>query len=308
MAVATKQRTNDWVDRKEYPFESHALAVDGGRMHYVDEGEGPPIVFVHGNPTWSFMFRGLIRDLSLKHRCIAPDHIGFGLSDKPDHWGYTPELHARNLARLIEKLRLPQFALVVHGFGGPIGLSYAIENPAHVSSLVVMNSWMWSLRENPHAKRYDKAVGNAFGRLNHTITNPATLIMPKAIVDKFKFPDRIYEQYKKPFASLKERAGPYGLAKGVLGSSVWQQGLWARRDVLESKPGLIVWGMEDKLLTPDLLPRWQAILPNAKVEQLPHCGHFVAEEGGNAVEAAVYLFMDGQRELHSHGESIMGLE
>ncbi|HWA83837.1 MAG TPA: alpha/beta fold hydrolase [Fimbriimonadaceae bacterium] len=305
MAVASTQRANEWVDRKEYPFDSHYLNVDGGRMHYVDEGQGPPIVFVHGNPTWSFLFRGMIRDLSLKHRCIAMDHIGFGLSEKPEHWGYSPELHARNLARLIEHLGIPKFSLVVHGFGGPIGLSYAIENPVHVDAIVAMNSWMWSLKENAQAKKFDKGVSNAFGKLNYSFTNPATILMPKAIEEKLKFPDRVYEQYKKPFANAKERQGAYGMAKGLLGSSTWQHGLWARREVLAGKAGLIVWGMCDRLFTPDLIPRWQSILPGAKVEQFPNAGHFAIEEDANAVEAAVYMFMDGQREMGGHGAAIM---
>lgn len=297
MPVAQMQKAGDWVDRKEYPFESHFLNVDGGRMHYVDEGQGPPIVFVHGNPTWSFMYRSMIRDLSMKHRCIAMDHIGFGLSHKPEHWGYTPELHARNLARLIEHVGIPQFTLVVHGIGGPIGISYAIENPAHVSSLVVMNSWMWSLREHGPAKRFDKGVNNPLGRLNYTFGNPAASLMPKAIVEKLKFPDKVLAQYKGPFNDAKQRLGPYGLSKGVLGSSSWQAGLWARRDLLASKPAIVVWGMKDKLLTPDLLPRWRSILPKAKVEEVARAGHFLLEEEAGAVEAAVYMFLDGRGDM-----------
>lgn len=305
MPVATKQRSNDWVDRKEYPFDSHYLNVDGGRMHYVDEGQGAPIVFVHGNPTWSYLFRGLIRDLSVKHRCIAMDHIGFGLSDKPAHWGYTPELHARNLAKLIEHLGIPQFKLVVHGFGGPIGISYAIENPVHISGIVAINSWMWSLKENAHAKSFDRGVSNPFGKLSYSITNPANILIPKAVAQKLKFPERVFTQYAKPFESSKERQGPYGLSKGLLGSSTWQHGLWARHEVLLQKPTLIVWGMKDKLFTPELLLRWQSTLPNAKIEQFPNAGHYVLEENANEVEAVVYLFMDGQQEMASHSEAIM---
>lgn len=87
-----------------------------------------------------------------------------------------------------------------------------------------------------------------------------------------------------------------------MGSSTWQHGLWARREVLADKPGLIVWGMKDRLFTPELLPRWKSILPRARVEELPRCGHFVCDESPNEVEAAVYLFIDGQKELRSDGE------
>ncbi len=101
---------------------------------------------VHGTPTWSFMYRHLIRDLSPRYRCIAPDHLGFGLSDRPAGWSYRPEDQARNLARLIETLGLKDLTLVVHDFGGPIGLAYALDHPENVRRLVLFNTWMWSFR------------------------------------------------------------------------------------------------------------------------------------------------------------------
>jgi haloalkane dehalogenase len=110
-----------WVDRREYPFEPRTLDVDGARMSYLDEGEGAPIVMVHGTPTWSFLYRHLIRELRSRYRCVAPDHLGFGLSDRPRGWSYRPEDQAGNLARLIERLALEDLTLVVHDYGGPIG-------------------------------------------------------------------------------------------------------------------------------------------------------------------------------------------
>ncbi|MGF1671643.1 MAG: alpha/beta fold hydrolase, partial [Balneolaceae bacterium] len=91
----------NWIDRKEYPFESRYFEVPAGRLHYVDEGAGDPVVMVHGNPTWSFLYRDLIKRLKPNYRCIALDHLGFGLSDKPIGWSYLPEDHARNLSALI---------------------------------------------------------------------------------------------------------------------------------------------------------------------------------------------------------------
>jgi pimeloyl-ACP methyl ester carboxylesterase len=305
MAVVQKPRANDWVDRKEYPFEHRYLNVDGGAMHYVDEGEGPAVVFVHGNPTWSYLFRGLIRDLSLKHRCIAMDHIGFGLSDKPAQWAYTPEQHSRNFGRLMDHLNISPFTLVTHGMGGPIGLSYAIEHPRQIGGIVVMNSAMWSLKDHGPAKKHDKAVGNPLGKLNYTFSNPADVIMPKAFVDKYRLTDKLHAQYKGPFGTSKERLGPYGMAKGVVGSSTWLHGLWARRDVLADKQALILWGEQDRLYTPDLIQRWQTVFPGARIERLADSGHFAIEEFPNEVETEVYLFMDGQREMKSHDAAIM---
>ena len=116
-------------------------------LHYIDEGRGDPVVMVHGTPTWSFLYRHVVKGLSKNYRCIAPDHIGFGLSDKPQGWSYTIEAQAKNLQVLLDSLDLEDITLVVHDFGGPIGLSYAIENPEKVSRLVIMNTWLWSLKK-----------------------------------------------------------------------------------------------------------------------------------------------------------------
>jgi len=155
----------DWVGLKDYPFESRFLAVDGGQMHYIDEGKGEPVVFVHGTPSWSYEWRGLISGLKADHRCIAMDHIGFGLSEKPAAWGYKPEDHARNLDALLTRLDLRDITLVVHDFGGPIGLSYALAHPERVKRVVVINSWLWSLSDNSQAQKADKLLRGPLGPL-----------------------------------------------------------------------------------------------------------------------------------------------
>ena len=116
----------DQVDRTAYPFTSRWLDLRAGRMHYVDEGAGEPLVFVHGTPTWSFEWRHLIRAFASTHRCIAPDYIDFGLSDRPRNFSYAPEAHAENLAAFIEKFKPEPFTLIVHDYGGPIGLPLCI--------------------------------------------------------------------------------------------------------------------------------------------------------------------------------------
>jgi len=112
-----------WLDTKEYPFSSNYLETQWGKIHYLDEGKGETILFVHGTPTWSFLYRNYIKELSKNYRCIALDHLGFGLSDKPKNFPGTPQLHSENLKALIDALQLKDITLVVHDFGGPIGLS-----------------------------------------------------------------------------------------------------------------------------------------------------------------------------------------
>ena len=126
------------VDRSAYPFASHWATVPAGRLHYLDEGSGPPLVLVHGTPSWSFEWRQLIRGLSRDYRCLAPDHLGFGLSDRPREFAYTPEAHAENFQRFVNQVAPGPFTLVVHDFGGPIALPFCLRQPQQVTRLIVL--------------------------------------------------------------------------------------------------------------------------------------------------------------------------
>ena len=148
MDVETGSRP-EWLEERDYPFESRFLEVDGGRLHYVDEGEGHPILMVHGQPTWSYLYRHLIRGLSPRFRCIAVDHIGFGLSDKPRDWSYTPAAHAANLARLVDHLDLAPLTLVVHDWGGPIGLGAALADTGRYRRFALLNTAAFRSRHMP---------------------------------------------------------------------------------------------------------------------------------------------------------------
>ena len=144
----------DWLDRNEYPFESNYFDLPVGKMHYIDEGEGDPIVMVHGNPGWSFEFRNVVKQLSKTNRCIVPDHIGFGLSDKPLGWNYLPKNHAEHFEQLMNHLRLENITLVVNDWGGPIALSYALKKPEKIKKLIIMNTWMWSVEHDPYYQKF----------------------------------------------------------------------------------------------------------------------------------------------------------
>ena len=140
------------------------IQLDAGRMHYVDEGAGEPLVFVHGTPSWSFEWRHLIAAFRATHRCLAPDHLGFGLSDRPIDFPYTPEAHARNFAEFVDRLRLPPFTLVVHDFGGPIGLPVCLSHPEQVTRIVLLNTWMWSVAGDRDMERKGRIAGSQLGR------------------------------------------------------------------------------------------------------------------------------------------------
>ncbi|MCC8189760.1 MAG: alpha/beta fold hydrolase, partial [Planctomycetes bacterium] len=141
--------------RKLYPFEPHLHNLDGYSYHYLDEGEGEPVVMVHGNPTWSFFYRNLVLGLRDHYRCLVPDHLGCGLSEKPQDYPYTLENHINNLERWLEEILPPigwnndRVNLIVHDWGGPIGLGYAMRHPYRIRRVVVMNTSVFTAGDMP---------------------------------------------------------------------------------------------------------------------------------------------------------------
>jgi haloalkane dehalogenase len=305
MSVVATRSKADWLDQGQYPFESRHLAVEGGDMHYVDEGKGEPIVFVHGFPTWSFMWRGLIRDLSVKHRCIAMDHIGFGLSDKPAEWSYSPEAHARNFRKLLDHVGVDRYHLVVHDFGGPIAFHHALDHPEQVNSITSVNSFMWSLKHDDNFVKFDHKVNGPIGRMALTAT-PLGLnkMLHDMVEQKQKVSNKVYPQYTGPYHNAQERQGPFGLAKSYISSSVWLYDQWIRKDALANKPVLVIWGAKDKLFNINQFNKWREQWPNAEMVSFPESGHLVFEEQANEFEAAVYMFIDGQGELQRVSKAI----
>lgn len=284
-----------WVDASEYPFASHTFETGGGRMHYVDEGDGPPVVLVHGTPTWSFLYRHLIAGLSRTHRVIAPDHLGFGLSDKPADAPYRPADHTRRLTALLGHLDLGEVALVVHDFGGPIGLSHAVEHPGQVRALVLFNTWMWSLASDRAVRRASRLAASPLGRFLYLRLNisPRVLI-PMVMGDRRKLTRGIHAHYTRAFPSAAERVAPWVLARELAGSADWYDSLWQRRAVLADKPALLLWGMRDPTFGASALARWQEALPLAQLEPFAEAGHFVQEEVGASLVSRVGAFLASQ--------------
>jgi haloalkane dehalogenase len=281
-----------WVDSHEYPFESHFLDLEMGKMHYVDEGGGEPILMIHGNPAWSFLYRHLIRGLSGKYRCIAVDHIGFGLSDKPWQWSYYPEDHAKNLARLIETLNLRGLTLMVQDWGGPIGLSYAIKSPANVKRLVIMNTWMWSVRGDPYYERFSRFMGGPVGRfLIRRFNFFARVLMKRLMADPSRLPPPIHRHYLMALEKPAERKGCWTFPERIIGSSDWLDALWSQRDRIRDMPALVLWGMKDIAFRERELNRWAGLFSNCDVVRYDDAGHFVQEEKGSELCQVVEDFL-----------------
>lgn len=275
------------IDRALYPFEPKRFATGDGAMSYVDVGRGPPVLLVHGTPSWSFEFREVITALSPKHRVIAPDHLGFGLSDKPEGAGYTPADHARRLLALVDALDLRDLTLVVHDFGGPIGLPVALDRSDRVTRVIVLNSWMWPNAEDASVQRIDRLVRSRLGRFLYFDLNISpTQILKSAFGDARRLTPALHAHYLAPFRRRETRASLYAMALALGGADPYYEGLWARRSALKGKLEL-VWGLSDPAFGLHHLARWKQAFSDAEVIELPGIGHFVAEEAPEAVVRAV---------------------
>ena len=275
------------------------VALRDGEMHYVDEGSGPPILFVHGTPTNSYEYRHLIAALSKRFRCIAPDHLGFGQSARPRSFAYTPEAHAAVLKEFVERIGLTDYTLVVHDFGGPIGLPLAMSEgvggPGRPgpSRMVMMNTWGWPLDDDPKIARGARFIGGAIGRFLYRYANASLrLIMPSAYGDRKKLTPEIHRRYLEVFRDRDARVFVlHALAKSLLGSRAHYQSLLDRLDRLRAIPVLIVWGMKDSAFQPYQLERWRQLLPEAQVETIEGAGHWPHEEEPGRVVAAIERFL-----------------
>ncbi len=270
--------SQSWVDTVLYPFENKFLKLEAGSMHYVDEGKGDVILFVHGTPTWSFLYRNHIKALSKTHRCIALDHIGFGLSDKPKNFVGTPQAHAENVNLLIDHLNLKNITLVVHDFGGPIGLSYAISHPENVKRIVMFNTWLWETKEDKDAQKINKILHSSLGNFLYLNTNfSPKVLLKKAFHNKKHLSKQVHNHYKKPFPNKSSRYGLLNIGKSLIGSSDWYGELWQNADTIKNKPVLILWGDKDGFIKKNNLEKWKNFF-SSETTYAFEAGHFVQEE------------------------------
>ena len=275
----------NWLDENEYPFKSHFFSTPYGEMHYVDEGTGDPIIFVPGNPSWSFETRNMIKSLSGQYRCIAVDHLGFGFSDKPLDFSYMPQEHAKNLEALLESLNLERITMVVGDWGGPIGLSYAIAHHEKIKSIVITNTWLWSVKTDWYYQGFSGFMGGALGRwLIRNKNFFAQNVVYMAFGDKSKLTPHIHKHYLEQFTNPEERKGNWVFPKQIIGASDWLESLWNQRQVLTDKIALIAWGAKDIAFREKELKTWIQAFPKARVIRFPNSGHFIPEE--NPVELA----------------------
>lgn len=278
----------------EYPFAPHVLDVGGARYHYVDEGAGDPVVMVHGNPTWSFYYRRLVTGLRDRYRVIAPDHVGCGRSDKPAAYEYRLARHVANLETLIGHLGLDRITLVVHDWGGPIGMGYATRHPERVRRLVVLNTAAFWMPGVPLRLRFARlpVVGDiAIRRLN--------LFLRFALRIAAR-PDRltpgVRAGYLAPYRTYADRIAHLRFVEDIpvdAGHPSYPvlRAIEAGLPALRDRPMLVVWGARDPIFTDRVLAEWRTRFPAADVRRLADAGHWVLEDAHERIVPWVRDFL-----------------
>ncbi len=285
--------------RTEFPYSLRFHELENGvHIHYVDEGprDGDPVLCVHGNPTWSFYFRHLVRDLSREHRVVALDHVGCGLSDKPQHYPYVLEQHAENLSELVGALDLRNITLVLHDWGGAIGMAFARRHPDRIARLVVTNTAAFRAREIPlriAACRVPILGSLAVRGLG--LFSRAALEMATERRDLMRGPVR--RGYLAPYSDWNDRVATLAFVRDIpmtAGHPSWNE-LVATEEALGqfvNRPMLIVWGERDWCFTPRFREEWQARFPDAEVKIAPDAGHLVLEDAGERAREWIGKFLE----------------
>ena len=252
----------DWVDEALYPFKSRFIQLDGSQVHYIDEGKGPTILFLHANATWSFIYRNIIKDLRQDFRCVALDYPGFGLSTAADGFSYSIVDHAKIVEKFVLQLDLSDVTLVAHDSGGTIGMGAAGRHPERFRALVTSNSFAWTLDNYPDILRFLKIVGSGFfGFLNSTFN-----LLPRSIValgvGKSKLTAAGKAAYLGPFAKRSSRRAINLLFRSLVNERAYLSEVEAGLEKLKTLPTLNVWGSGDAASKAGFLGHWERVFPN----------------------------------------------
>jgi haloalkane dehalogenase len=289
-----------------YPFTGTWREVSGFKMHVLDEGQGSTVLMLHGNPTWSFFFRNLVLGLRGRHRVIAPDYIGCGLSDKPDekNYEYTLKRRVDDLAALIEQLEIRgPITLLMHDWGGMIGMAYAARYPERIDRLVLLNTAAFHL---PKGKRLPRSLWlcreTPLGELIIRDTGLFTSLLARWAVCR-PMEQGVREAYLWPYRLPEERAGLLRFVQDIPlrpgdPSYALVSEVQAQVPRFNMLPSLILWGEKDFVFDRHFLREWQRLLPAAEVHRFPNAGHYVLEDAGAEILPLIEDFFE-RRPAHA---------
>ncbi len=277
----------DWVPEHLFPFRSRFLEMDGHRIHYVDEGEGTPLLMLHGNPTWSFLYRVLIAGLRGRFRCVALDYPGFGLSRASVGYDFRPANHALVVQRFLEVLDLRTCLLMVHDWGGPIGLWVAGGDPGRFAGVVIGNTWGWPVAGDAHFERFSKVMGGTVGGFAIRHFNAfVNVLIPLGM--KRRRPTRAcMAAYRGPFPDPESREATHVFPREILGSEAFLEEVERRLPRLADLPALILWGDADPAFRATERERFERAFPRHETVVLRGAGHYIQEDAPDEIVPAL---------------------
>ncbi len=276
-----------WVDGELFPFESRFVAIDGHTVHYVDEGAGPTLLLLHGNPTWSFVYRDVIRALRDEFRCVALDYPGFGLSQARPGYGYLPEEHAQVVTAFVDTLQLGGITLVAQDWGGPIGVAAVEQRPTAFEGLVLANTWGWPITGDRRFEVVSHLMGGPLGRLLITRFNLFVNVLIPAGHRLRKPSPAEMAHYHQALATPSRRDASAVLPERITASSVFLADVEAGLTDLASLPTLIVWGDADFAFRAKERQRWEQVFPDHHTMIIEGAGHFVQSDAPDQFAAAI---------------------
>jgi haloalkane dehalogenase len=275
-----------WLAPHLFPFRSRFAEVDGARVHYVDEGSGPPLLLLHGNPTWSFLYREVISGLRDRFRCIAPDYPGFGLSTPAPGYRFTPAEHARIVERLVLDLDLRGITMMVQDWGGPIGFAVATRHPERFARFVVGNTWAWP-KSDPGTQAFSRLVGGPIGRRLIASRNIFVERILPGGVKRRTLPPEVMAAYRGPFPTPASRRPVAVLPGEILASRPFLADVESRLPAVSERPALILWPTRDPAFGARERARWEALFAHHETTLLEGAGHYIQEDAAAEIVAAI---------------------
>lgn len=288
----------NWFDAGLFPVRSHWVDIEGCNVHYVDEGTGPTLLMLHGNPTWSFMYRRLIAGLSDRFRCVAVDYPGFGLSAASTEYRFTVPEHAAILQKLIERLELQEITPIVQDWGGPIGLQAVVEDRERYSSLIIGNTWAWP-NDTQAAARFSSLLGS--GRSGELLTQRLNVFVGQIIPRSMRrrtLTEREMAMYKGPFPDETSRLPAMIFSREIVDARPFLADLEAQLGLLSDLPTLLLWADKDRVFRKSELDRWKSLLPRHRFHMLHGAGHYWQDDAGEEASLAVRDWWDHHRPIH----------
>lgn len=283
-----------------YPFKSHYLSLNSLKYHYLDEGRGETLLMLHGNPTWSFYYRTLIQGLKDKYRCVVPDHMGCGLSDKPQEYSYTLSQHIDNLEQLVDSLKLEDITLVLHDWGGAIGMGYATRHPEKIKRLVVFNTAAFLSPHIPMSINLCRVP--VLGSVAIRCFNAFALGgVARGCQRPGRMTGKVRAGYLAPYNSYANRIANLRFVQDIpmtsdIPSYPLVQSIEAKLEQFRDRPILIIWGKKDFCFNDHFLSRWKKLYPGAELHEVSDAGHYIVEDACEQIIPWMRNFLSGSPE------------